>query len=425
MQHLIHRANTYYFNRRVPLEIKEYDPRPLIRFSLKTDSRTQAMKLAALKNIELENYWKALIETGQKHSHTNYKQVVDRASLFGFNYQSSQELAIGPLPELINRLLFVAKSGIQEKPTEAVLGGVAKPEIKLDDALTKFWDLSNDVVLSKSAHQIKKWKNPRRLAMKNLISCIGNKVITELNRDDLLKFRDWWINRILNEELKNCGANKNFKQLKSIISRVSDHYKLNIDTKHLFHKLKLDDDTESRSSFSTDYILNTLLNADNLSGMKDEYKNMIFVFAETGVGIDEQAGVLPEDIILDDTIPHIVITPRPKNKLKTKYRKRLIPLTGFALDAFKKYPLGFSTLIDNPDSISSAIAKYLKENDLLPTDKHSLYSLRHSFQDRLLAVNTPDRVQADLMGHKFVREAYGNGSTLEQKKEWMLKIQLL
>ena len=180
MQHLLYRTNTYYFNRRVPLVIKEYDRRELIRFSLKTDSKTQAIKLAAIKNIELENNWKNLIETGQKHSHSYYKQAVDLANLFGYNYQPSQELASGPLQELINRLLFVAKSKLKEKPTEAVLGGVAPPEIRLDDALAKFWDLSNDVVLSKSAHQIRKWKNPRRLAMKNLISCIGNKVLTEL-----------------------------------------------------------------------------------------------------------------------------------------------------------------------------------------------------------------------------------------------------
>jgi len=39
-------------------------------------------------------------------------------------------------------------------------------------------------------------------------------------------------------------------------------------------------------------------------------------------------------------------------------------------------------------------------------------------------VDAPDRVQADLMGHKFNREKYGKGSTLEKKLEWMQKIQL-
>jgi hypothetical protein len=63
-------------------------------------------------------------------------------------------------------------------------------------------------------------------------------------------------------------------------------------------------------------------------------------------------------------------------------------------------------------------------NNLLPTDQHSVYSLRHSFQDRLTAVNTPDRIQADLMGHKFNRSVYGTGATLVHRLEWMEKIQL-
>ena len=53
-----------------------------------------------------------------------------------------------------------------------------------------------------------------------------------------------------------------------------------------------------------------------------------------------------------------------------------------------------------------------------------MYSLRHSFQERSLAVNTPDRVQADLMGHKFNRPAYGEGAALVHKLERLDKIRL-
>lgn len=85
----------------------------------------------------------------------------------------------------------------------------------------------------------------------------------------------------------------------------------------------------------------------------------------------------------------------------------------------------FTDYHDKPDSLSSAMNKYLNENGLLPSDKHTLYSLRHSFQDRLLTANAPDRVQADLMGHKFHRLYYGDGSSLKQKLEWLKKVQLI
>jgi hypothetical protein len=64
----------------------------------------------------------------------------------------------------------------------------------------------------------------------------------------------------------------------------------------------------------------------------------------------------------------------------------------------------------------------MRENDLFPSEKHSLYSLRHSFQDRLTSANAGDRVQTDLMGHKFSREKYGNGASLQDKKLWMEQI---
>ena len=49
----------------------------------------------------------------------------------------------------------------------------------------------------------------------------------------------------------------------------------------------------------------------------------------------------------------------------------------------------------------------MKENDLLETEDHSLYSLRHSFESRLRQAGAPERVLADLMGHAFTRPAYG------------------
>jgi len=423
VQHVLFRSNTYYFNRRTPRSIREYDSRKLIRFSLKTDSKKHAHKLAALENARLEQYWNGLIETGRKHSDDYYKQVNDRASLLGFSYLTAQQLSVRSLEEILKRIACL-QNNLHEKPVEALLGGISAPTIKLDDALAKFWDLTKDINLSKSEHQVRKWKNPRKLAMSNLISCIGNKAVQELTREDMLKFRDWWISRIQTENLTTNVANKNFTYLKVIIVTVSDNFKLNLDARHIFNKLSLNSDYEPRKPFSTEFIRHVLLNADNLSGMNAEAKSLLHIFAETGAGFSELIGLLPEDIVLDCEIPHIAIIPRTKRRLKTKYRKRHIPLTGFALEAFKKFPFGFSHLADKQDGVSSAVGKFLRENNLIPSKLHSVYSLRHSYQDRLLSVNCPDRVQADLMGHKFPRPSYGEGATLEHKLEWMQKITL-
>ncbi|UPT67640.1 MAG: hypothetical protein M0D57_02930 [Sphingobacteriales bacterium JAD_PAG50586_3] len=285
--------------------------------------------------------------------------------------------------------------------------------------------MAKNKIMNKSPNQVRKWRLPRKRAINNFIKCIGNKPITQITRDDTLKFRDWWIERIEKENLVTDSANKDIVNVKNILELVSDNLKLGIDVSHLFKKLILTVENENkRLPFESSFIINTLLNPRKLSGLNPQAKWVLHAMAETGAGLSELVGLLPEDIVLDAEIPHICILPRPKKPLKTKYRKRVIPLVGFALDAFKACPQGFTDYWDRPDSLSAVLGKYLSENNLLPTPNHTVYSLRHSFQDRILSVNTPDRIQADLMGHKFNRQAYGEGGSLAHKFEWIKKAQL-
>ena len=49
----------------------------------------------------------------------------------------------------------------------------------------------------------------------------------------------------------------------------------------------------------------------------------------------------------------------------------------------------------------------------METPSHSLYSVRHALEDRMLAANVDDRIRRDLFGHSLNRERYGHGATLE------------
>jgi integrase len=59
------------------------------------------------------------------------------------------------------------------------------------------------------------------------------------------------------------------------------------------------------------------------------------------------------------------------------------------------------------------VNKYLRENGLLETPAHSLYGLRHSFEDRMIAAHVDERVRRDLVGHAYNRERYGKGADLK------------
>lgn len=425
MNYLIKRNNRYYFNRRIPKDFRSVDPRGFVRIALNTNDKKTALRLSINKNDELEAYWSGLLQNGHTHSIDRYKAAVQRASIFGYAYKPLEELAKVSFEELLARLRHSRDANYDVKDVEAILGGIKAPSILIGDCLNRYWNYSKDKIMNKSDDQIRKWKNPRIKAMRNFLNCIGNKSIGELTREDTLKFRDWWIERLNKENLVSGSANKDIIYVKTIIEAVSENLKLNIDTTYLFKKLVLTkDDSKKRLPFDTNYIRSVLLKPENLTGLNSQARCVLMAIAETGAGIAEQVGLLPEDIVLDADIPHIIITSRNKKALKTKYRRRVIPLVGYALQAFKECPTGFPRYRHNPDALSALLSKYLKENNLLPTAQHTVYSLRHSFQDRLLSVNAPDRIQADLMGHKFNRPAYGEGASLEQKCEWMKKIQL-
>lgn len=423
MLYILSRNGCFYFNRRVPESVRHHYPKDAIRFSLKTRDRKRAVRLAMTHNDHLEAYWRTLITTGTTSQGEAHKAVADRARLLGFPYLQSQEIASLPLESVYNRLTHVARHEMQETKVEAVLGKYSPPSILLSEVAGKYFDLAKDKTINKSVNQLRKWQNPRILAMNNFIQCVGNKPLHQLTREDALKFRDWWIERIKNENLVAGSANKYIIYIKTMMYSIVENLQIPLDAEHVFKKLLIVEETEKRRlPFETSYLRSTLLNHDNLAGLNEQARWVVFAFAETGAGLNELTGLLPEDIILDAEIPHIHIRARKGRALKTKFRQRTIPLVGFALDAFNALPEGFAKYHDRPDGLSGLLSQYFKNHNLLPTDQHTVYSLRHSFQDRLLAVNTPDRIQADLMGHKFGRPRYGDGATLAHKLEWMQKI---
>lgn len=148
---------------------------------------------------------------------------------------------------------------------------------------------------------------------------------------------------------------------------------------------------------------------------------MLKVVADTGLRLSEVCNLLPERIHLAGKVPFVEIRADGR-KLKTPDSERDIPLVGVALDALKRHPNGFPRYRDKSASLSAVVNKVLDQKGLLPTDKHSLYSLRHTFEDRLTAIETPEKVVSSLMGHKWIRPKYGVGPSLALKHKWLSRI---
>lgn len=418
------RGNRYYYYRRVPNAVSDLVDSNFFKLSLKTDSKELAKRKCVQVNAEVESYWESLLGSEEVHSKSKFDNAVDLAKIIGFNYlpikQLSSEVSRN---EIFERILISDKHKEHPIIRDAVLGAVEAPEITTSKALDTFWTISKDKLINKSDKQIRKWKNPRKKAVRNFINICGDLPIEKIERRHLIKFKNWWVDRIETEGRSRNTVNKEIINLKNVIQSVGLHYDLKKDFQKLFRKLTLKEKQEQlRKPFDADFIREKILHPEAFSDLNDEAKNIVYALINTGARPSEIIGLSEEEIKVENDIPHIIIQPNKYRSLKTPQSNRVIPLVGCSLKAMKKYPTGFLRYRGKPDSFSSLVNKYFRNNDLLPSNKHSLYSLRHGFQDRLTRSNVNDRMQAELMGHKFNRPLYGDGPTLGQKLECLNKI---
>lgn len=420
MTYLLSRNGNYYYNREVPAIYRDLDPRKKVRVALRTTSKREALRKAIMLDDQVEAYWSSLVSERQKHDEQHFGRIVHTARQMGFSYIPLPAVVNLPLPELVGRIRAV--QDVPKQQVEAALGGRKENGIRVSEALEKYWAFSRHKIIDKSDDQIRKWRNPRIKAVKNFIGVTENKELGDITRDDILAFRDWWLDRIAEDEVKPKTANKDFVHLKDVLKTVSGHFKLQVDIEHMFAGIFLKEDSEqTRLPFTCEQLI-TMLESDKLKEADRNIRWLTPAMAGTGARNTELIGLLPEDIRLHDPVPHIAIIGRKGKKLKTVHSKRVIPLTGYALEAFRAMPEGFPDYRSRPDHLTNKMNRFLRENGFFPSENHSAYSLRHSFQDRLSEVDAPDRVQSELMGHRFSREKYGNGPSLEKKQQWMEKV---
>ena len=165
----------------------------------------------------------------------------------------------------------------------------------------------------------------------------------------------------------------------------------------------------------------------------DELRWIVAAISDTGCRMAEIVGLSKTDVRLDGDIPFISIKPRPWRRLKTVSSERDIPLVGSALWGitrayqstnsgmlFPRYNDGVST---NSNSASAALSKWLKQQT---NPDCTMHSFRHSFRDRLRAVECPIELTDALGGWSTdgIGAAYGQGYSLQLKQKWLSAIVL-
>ena len=372
-KHLCERDGVFYFVRRIPVDVLPYYSSNRISISLKTKSASAAVRASKSINQRLEDYWLGL---RLQNMDIPAIQVVR-------NHDNLQDntIHLSEACELYLRLKGVGK----------------------------------DKVFIRTANRNTQY----------VTKLLGDRPISSYSSNEAAQFRDWCI-----------GQGMGIKTVKRVFASVRAIINLAIseegfDCSNAFAKTYFpeDDNASSRQPISMEDIRRVQsLCRDN----DDEMRWLIALISDTGMRLGGAAGLLKEDIKLDEPIPHIDLKPHPWRTLKTK-GKRLIPLTKEALWASKRlleanndsifaFPRYSDETGCKANSASGGLNKWLHQ--YVP-ENCVIHSFRHSLRDRLRAVECPSDIVDAIGGRKTsgVGHGYGNGYPLEVLEKWLCKIE--
>lgn len=423
--YLYARNGVWHYRRRVPADLAHLDPRGEIRCTTKMRDETEAEAVARRINEKLEAFWQALSSgkaAPQDEALERYEAAVRLARTLGVSYRAAADLAAGDLSELVHRVELLSAKNLttSRSAVAAVLGGAPRLHVTMSRLFAVYEEHARDRLRGKSEDQVRKWCNPRRRAVANALAVIGDKPLGALTRDDGLDFRAWWLDRVEDEGLEPGSANKDLGHLAKMVDALNEAWRLGL--QNPFSGLRLAGDRHNpRVAYAPEFVRAHFLAPGALASLNPDARGIAVLVAATGLRPSEAAGLLPDRIRLTDNIPHVQIRPDGR-QLKTRASARDMPLVGVALEVMREHAEGFPRYRGKPDGLSAIVNKALGVAGLRPTPGHTLYSLRHTFKDRLIAIEAPPRVQDALMGHAVGEIEYGAGPSLEQRAAWMAKV---
>lgn len=435
-RHLVMRGGRYQYRRRVPAEVAHLDKRsPEVRISTKTRDLVIARAIRDVFERSDNELWGALIVDADDDPWSRHEAAQKVAKALGFGYRSTAEVAASPIPDIITRIEALPVGPVQTVPLNAALGESQHETTLISQAWKVFIEkIAPHEIVSKSTGQKKRWENGKHRSVLHFVEVVGDLDIRSITRSDARKYFDHWMERIAPREgAPTHTADIGNRRLGDLSGLYEAYfvYMQEPDRENPFDRLRFKRKGKRkrrRPPFSHKWITDTLLKPGALAGMNAEARGILLVAANTGARLSEVANLVQERILLEHEIPHIKIEPDddPEDpmEIKTETSIRAIPVTGLSLAVLKKFPSGFPRYRDKGSALSAAVNKYLTENELLETDRHSFYSLRHSFEDRMKNARVDAEVRKILMGHSIDRQEYGEGGSLKLRLEAMEQVSL-
>ncbi|MET4636197.1 DUF6538 domain-containing protein [Kaistia defluvii] len=435
MRYLQVRSGLYRYYRRVPLSLQGIDDRfPFVRIALKTaDLRVAIAKRDALEHADNELWASYLGGQGVDAARARYRTAVKLAEAMGFAYRPAAQIADAEsVEQILKRFGAIGGRDAPAAVVNAALGLVDRPPVTISQAFEIYKnEIVADTLLGKSQKQRRSWTNVKKFSVALFVELVGDKPIEDVTRADAKKIYDHWRERIAPAEgvpthTASIG-NRHLGNLRVLYGEYFSH--LGEDKKNPFADFSFSEKVrrKRRPPFQREHLLR-FLQPGALSAMNAEARGIFLTVIETGCRPSEIANLKPDHILLDHEVPHISVEPsvdpEDPREIKNHNSVRRIPLIGVALATMRAFPNGFPKYRDNNDRLSAALNKFLRENGLMPSPQHTVYSARHAFEDRMLMASFDTELRKILMGHSIDRPEYGEGGSMAWRLEQLKRIEL-
>ena len=268
-------------------------------------------------------------------------------------------------------------------------------------------------------------QTPPRVALNIFILLAGDRDVGEYSREDAKLF----VRHLTLRGNKTATIRRRINSLSAILNYA--YAELDLDKRNPFTRLIIrneGDDVAKRGTFTNEQLRQGY---DKAVNSKSQIKLLMPLLGETGCRLAEIVGLELNDIDMDQELIHI--RPNSIRRLKTRNSQRTLPLVGYAKIAMElalaksdgKYlfPRYVRSGKCNADHASAALSKWLKK-DFGGLTGHCL---RHTFRDRLRAVECPLELIDQIGGWRSVSSigaGYGQGYSIDAVKCQVLRCQI-
>ena len=258
------------------------------------------------------------------------------------------------------------------------------------------------------------------MALSTFISLAGDRDVSEYTRQDAKLF----VHHLEMKGNKTATIRRRINSLSAIMNYA--YSELDLDKCNPFTRLFIrneGDDVFKRGIFTNEQLK---LGYDKALASGSTVKLLMPLLGETGCRLAEIVGLRLEDINLDNDL--VYIRPNSARRLKNRTSERMVPLVGYAKLAIEQaltqandewlFPQYLKVGHCYATHASNAVNKWLKKD----FGGLTAHCLRHTFRDRLRAIECPTNMIDQLGGWRLASSIgtnYGHGYSRLQVGRWL------